>query len=117
MKIKYIVFSLTIFLMTLGSCKKALDIAPDGKLNLDQVFADNDKVGAFLNSCYANMSSKGTRYYFWMRGPVDASDDAWDTDAEAEPSLMSGGMYNGNASASNHPMANQNPDGGNGDYW
>ncbi len=117
MKTKYIVFSLTIFLMTLGSCKKALDKAPDGKLSLDQVFSDNDKVGAFLNSCYQNMPSKGTRYYFWMRGPVDASDEAWDTDAEAEPSLVSGRMYSGNASASNHPLTNISADAGNGDYW
>ena len=103
--------------MTLGSCKKALDMAPDGKLSLDQVFADNDKVGAFLNSCYANMSAKGTRYFFWARGPVDWSDEAWDTDAEAEPWIMSGRMYSGDASSSNHPITNISTDGNNGDYW
>lgn len=117
MKIKYTVLLLTIFILTLGSCKKALDMAPDGKLTLDQVFSDQVKVGAFLNSCYANMPVKGTRYYFWMRGPVDASDEAWDTDAEAEPSLVSGRMYNGDASASNHPLTNISADAGNGDYY
>ena len=117
MKIKYIVLLLTLFLFTLGSCKKALDMAPDGKLTMDEVFADNDKVGAFLNSCYTNLPAKGTRYYFWMRGPVDASDDAWDTDAEAEPSLVSGRTYNGDASASSHPLTNISADMGNGDYY
>ena len=117
MKIKYIVLPLTLLIITLGSCKKALDMAPDGKLTMDQVFADNDKVGAFLNSCYTNMPAKGTRYYFWMRGPVDASDDAWDTDAEAEPSLVSGRCYNGDASANNHPLTNISSDMGNGDYY
>ena len=117
MKIKYIVLPLTLLIITLGSCKKALDMAPDGKLTLEQVFADNDKVGAFLNSCYTNMPVKGTRYYFWMRGPVDASDEAWDTDAEAEPSLVSGRTYNGDASASNHPLTNISADAGNGDYY
>lgn len=117
MKIKYIVLSLTLFLLTLGSCKKALDMAPDGKLSLDQVFADNDKVGAFLNSCYSNMPAKGTKYYFWNRGPVVWSDEAWDTDAEAEPSLMSGRTYNGDASANNHPQTNTSANDGNGDYW
>jgi hypothetical protein len=117
MKIKYIVLPIVLLILTLGSCKKALDMAPDGKLTMDQVFADNDKVGAFLNSCYTNMPVKGTRYYFWMRGPVDASDDAWDTDAEAEPSLVSGRTYNGDASASNHPLTNISADMGNGDYY
>jgi len=117
MKIKYIVLPLTLLIITFGSCKKALDMAPDGKLTMDQVFADNDKVGAFLNSCYTNMPAKGTRYYFWMRGPVDASDEAWDTDAEAEPSLVSGRCYNGDASASSHPLTNISSDMGNGDYY
>ena len=117
MKIKYIVFSLTLFILTLGSCKKALDIAPDGKLTMDEIFADNDKVGAFLNSCYNNMPAKGTRYFFWSRGPVVWSDEAWDTDAEAEPWIMSGRMYNGDASAGNHPITNISTDAGNGDYW
>lgn len=117
MKIKYIIFSLTVFLLTLGSCKKALDMKPDGKITYDQIFSDNDKTGAFLNTCYQNMFAKGTRYYFWMRAPVDASDEAWDTDAEAEPSLVSGSMYSGAASASSHPFMNINPADGAGDYW
>ena len=92
-------------------------MAPDGKLTMEQIFTDNTKVGAFLNSCYTYMPAKGTRYYFWMRGPVDASDEAWDTDAEAEPSLVSGRMYSGDASAANHPLTNISTDANNGDYW
>ena len=91
-------------------------MAPDGKISLEEVFSDNDKVGAFLNSCYTNLPVKGTRYFFWSRGPVNWSDESWDTDAEAESWLTSGRMYNGDASAANHPSvqwANEN----NGDYW
>ncbi|GAA4316166.1 RagB/SusD family nutrient uptake outer membrane protein [Compostibacter hankyongensis] len=117
MKRGYITLLVLIALGLLGSCKKALDMAPDGKLTLDQVFADNDKVSAFLNTCYTNIPDKGVRYYFWCRGPVEWSDEAWDTDAEAEPSLMSGRMYNGDASAGNHPATNISADAGNGDYW
>ena len=117
MKIKYIVLPLTLLILTLGSCKKALDMAPDGKLTIDEIFADNDKVGAFLNSCYTNMPVKGTRYFFWSRGPVVWSDEAWDTDAEAEPWIMAGRMYNGDASANNHPVTNISADSGNGNYY
>ncbi|SEM57977.1 hypothetical protein SAMN05216436_105234 [bacterium A37T11] len=58
-----------IFLFICVSCNKALDEAPDGKISIDDVFKDNTKVGAFLNSCYAYMPGKGTLYYFWSRGP------------------------------------------------
>ena len=92
-------------------------MAPDGKLTIDEIFADNDKVGAFLNSCYTNMPVKGTRYFFWSRGPVVWSDEAWDTDAEAEPWIMAGRMYNGDASANNHPITNISADAGNGNYY
>lgn len=100
-----------------NSCNKKLDMAPDGYFSIDDVFQDNLKVAAFLNSCYDQIPAKGTRYFFWMRGPVVWSDEAWDTDAEAEPTLMSGRVYNGDASANNHPMTNVSTDGGNGDYW
>lgn len=100
------------------SCNKALDMAPAGKINLDSVFIDEEKVGAFLNSCYNFIPAKGVRYFFWSRGPVEWSDEAWDTDAEAEPTLASGRIYSGNVSAGNNPMVHQNyPRNGNGHYW
>lgn len=104
-------------LLLSAACKKALDMAPDGKLSLDEVFTDNDKVAAFLNTCYESMPSKGIGYYFTCRVPVVVSDEAWDTDAESEPTLVSGRMYNGAASAADHPLMNIRADGGNGDYW
>ncbi|WP_276090607.1 RagB/SusD family nutrient uptake outer membrane protein [Pedobacter sp. JY14-1] len=116
MKINYILFAFILMCLT-SACKKALDSAPDGKLSLDDVFSDPVKTGAFLNSCYANMPTKGTRYFFWSRGPVVWSDEAWDTDAEAESGLMAGRMYNGNASSGNHPVTNVSEDSGNGNYW
>ncbi|HTN08006.1 RagB/SusD family nutrient uptake outer membrane protein [Agriterribacter sp.] len=117
MKIKQIILLLIVSLLTLESCKKALDMAPDGKVTMDEIFSDNDKTAAFLNSCYNNMPAKGTRYFFWSRGPVVWSDDAWDTDAEAESWIMAGRMYNGDASAGSHPITNISTDAGNGDYW
>ncbi|GAB3280650.1 RagB/SusD family nutrient uptake outer membrane protein [Larkinella harenae] len=117
MKLKQLLYACMLASFTVTSCKDALDMAPDGKLTMDEIFADNDKTGAFLNSCYANMPVKGTRYFFWSRGPVAWSDEAWDTDAEAESGLMAGRMYNGDASPGNHPITNISAEGGNGDYW
>lgn len=117
MHIKHILLPLVCVILSVSSCKNALDMAPDGKLTMEEIFADNDKTGAFLNSCYANMPAKGTRYFFWCRGPVVWSDDAWDTDAEAESWIMSGRLYNGDASAGNHPITNISTEAGNGEYW
>ncbi|WP_158856511.1 RagB/SusD family nutrient uptake outer membrane protein [Lunatibacter salilacus] len=111
---KYILILLTSLIGV--SCDDVLDMAPDGKISLEEVFSDNDRVGAFLNSCYTNLPIKGTRYFFWSRGPVNWSDESWDTDAEAESWLTSGRFYNGDASAGNHP-ALQWADAGNGNYW
>lgn len=104
-------------LIVASSCKKELDMAPDGKLQLDEIFTNNTRVEAFLNSCYGPMPVKGTRYFFWSRGPVVWSDEAWDTDAEAESWIMAGRLYNGDASAANHPITNISADANNGNYW
>lgn len=103
--------------LVLFSCSDALDMAPDGRLSLDEIFEDNEKVAAYLNSCYELLPSKGCNYFFWSRGPVVWSDDAWDTDAEAESWIMSGRLYNGDASASNHPVTDISDVDNNGSYW
>ena len=103
--------------LILKSCNKVLDMAPDGYFSIEDVFKENVKVEAFLNSCYNQIPAKGLRYFFWMRGPVVWSDDAWDTDSESEPTLMTGRLYNGDASAGNHPITNFLVDAGNGNYW
>lgn len=100
----------------LNSCADALNQAPDGKISLEEVFQDDEMVAAYLNSCYLYIPSEGKRYFFYMRGPVDWSDEAWDTDAEAEAWITSGQLYSGNVSAASH-FNTQWDDAGNGNYW
>ncbi|GGC26197.1 hypothetical protein GCM10011386_17750 [Parapedobacter defluvii] len=97
-------------------CSDVLDQAPDGKISLEDVFKDDEKVAAYMNSCYAYIPGEGKSYFFHMRGPVDWSDEAWDTDAEAEPWITSGKLYSGNVSAASHFNADR-ADGNNGQYW
>ncbi|MEC3881484.1 RagB/SusD family nutrient uptake outer membrane protein [Parapedobacter sp. 10938] len=103
-------------LILLGGCSDVLDQAPDGKIALADVFKDDEKTAAYLNSCYAYIPGEGKAYFFHMRGPVDWSDESWDTDAEAEPWITSGQLYSGNVSAAAH-FNTQWADGGNGNYW
>jgi hypothetical protein len=121
-----ITFSMTVAMLLLlaCSCSDVLDMAPDGKLSLDEVFADNDRTAAYLNACYAYIPGEGCSTYFVSRAPSIWTDEAWDVDAEAEPWITSGRLYNGDASASNHPIIYTGTMGGsytvnanNGNYW
>jgi len=91
-------------LVVLGGCSKALDEAPGGKISLEEVFSDNDKTMYYLNSCYKSLPNKGIHYFFWSRGPVDWSDDAWDADDLDVDWAASRKFYDGNATASAHPV-------------
>lgn len=112
-KIGGLAILLSLFLF---SCSDVLDKGPDGKISLEEVFQDDEKTAAYLNSCYLYIPAEGHNYFFWMRGPVDWSDEAWDTDAEAEPWITSGQLYSGNVSAASH-FNTQWADNGNGNYW
>ena len=103
--------------LSFGACGDILDMAPDGFISYDDIFADNDKTAAYLNTCYASIPACGVKFYYWCRGLAVWCDEAWDTDAEAETQLMSGRLYRGDASASNHPIVNVSNENGNGDYW
>lgn len=93
-------------LLVISSCIDQLDIAPDGRLTLDEIFEDNEKVAAFLNSIYIHIPKKGKTEYHG-RGPVVWCDDAWDAD-EFRPgawgSDQSGLMYAGNVDANHTPI-------------
>jgi hypothetical protein len=102
--------------LTVSSCSEVLDSAPDGKISLDDVFRDNEMTAAYLSSCFEHIPAGGVKYFFWMRGPVVWCDEAWDADAEVEAWISSGDLYNGLASASNHPAYRWSDD-RNGAFW
>lgn len=102
-KIKALLFFTTL-LLVFNSCIDQLDIAPEGKLTMDEIFSDDEKVGAFLNSIYNDVPKKGkTKYH--GRGPVEWCDDAWDADEfRPKPWGMSQLMYSGNVDANHQPI-------------
>ncbi len=86
-----------------SSCSSELDQAPAGKLSLDDIWKDNDKVSAYLNTCYKNMTGKGDMYYYWERGPVCWCDEAWDADDIDVNWVFSSRFYRGDATADDFP--------------
>ena len=103
----------------LGGCSGVLDQAPGGKISLEEIFQKNEHVQAYLNTCYRYLPSYGSRYFFFSRGPVCWSDEAWDGDDLDVNWAASALLYNGTASASSHPVWNtDNGHGGNmGAFW
>ena len=90
--------------LLLSSCSDALDVAPSGDISLEEVFSDNDRTMYYLNTCYSSLPNKGLHYFFWSRGPVNWCDDSWDGDDLDVDWAASRLIYDGNASASSHPV-------------
>jgi len=87
------------------SCQNVLDVAPSGRMSLDEVFADDATTSAYLNSCYlnfpkwANFNSTSTN----MR--IALTDDAWDW--YGNPAVPSNKMYIGSATSTNPILENE----------
>ncbi|MDD3107597.1 MAG: RagB/SusD family nutrient uptake outer membrane protein [Alistipes sp.] len=104
MKIKYFILSAVTSVLALGACSDALDMAPSGNIDMEDVWKDHDKVGAYLNTCYARIENRCiVDWYFTTNIPVGASDDAWDADAEVETGLGAAQSYNGVGTSGSHP--------------
>ena len=105
---------ITIFMGTfLISCTDVLDITPDGRLDPEEIYTNNDMVAAKLATCYSNIPAKGYRYYFWIPYPVIASDEAWDSDYTDGVGVYNiAQLYDGGVTAANNflEVENLNPE-------
>lgn len=89
-------------LLLAGGCKDALDVSPDGRLDLKDIFSDQDKTGAFLNSCYKNLPEKGFFYTDeYLNLPMACCDEAFSAMGEDKPTFT---YYAGNSTADKHPI-------------
>ncbi|KXB51107.1 SusD family protein [Bacteroidales bacterium KA00344] len=75
---KKIISIIAIALFALSSCNDTLDVAPDGRLTLDEVFKDEELTKAYFSTCYNYLPKKGLRYHFWSNYPIALSDEGWD---------------------------------------
>lgn len=80
MKLTYFLISSIVLLGTLNSCSDVLDVAPDGTLTMEEIYADPDKVGALLNACYNNIPQKGYAYWFFDPLVTACSDEGWSSE-------------------------------------
>ncbi|MDR1666917.1 MAG: RagB/SusD family nutrient uptake outer membrane protein [Bacteroidales bacterium] len=97
--------------LALAACTEALDKAPDGGTSFEEIFADNFRTGAFLNTAYKHIPSYANTWWFTTRGPVVASDEAWDCDDFDWPYGVGPSMYNGRVTSVGYPMTEEIGDG------
>ncbi len=75
---KKVILYIMVSLLGFSSCNDVLNVAPDGRLTLDQVFQDEELTKAYFSTCYDYLPKKGLRYFFWSNYPIALSDEGWD---------------------------------------
>lgn len=100
MKTKFIIF--LAILLTGTACSDVLDLAPDGRKSLDDIFTDPVASAAYLNTCYKYMRQRsGAVDYFNSNSLLFASDEAWDRDDMEGGQIQAGPYYRGGLTAAN----------------
>lgn len=95
---------LLLAVLILGSCKKdPLDIMPDGRITLDQVFEDEMMASEYLNTIYGNMNHYGTAYDYWTM-LAGYSDEAHDNDFPQDMGRAPSRWYNGELRPNWNPL-------------
>lgn len=91
-------------ILLLAGCKKdPLDIMPDGRLTLEQVFSDELTAAEYLNSIYDNINPYGTAYnYFTLLASF--SDEAHDNDFPQDMGRAPSRWYNGELRPNWNPL-------------
>src|SRR5579875_1864865 len=105
-----------ICLLIFSGCKKnPLDITPDGRITLSDVFSDNNKTGDYLNSCYNYIQPQGIAYDWWSF--LDGfTDNAHNNDDPTE-NLNATDWYKGGLSPTHNPLDQVNPGSFNTNYY
>lgn len=101
-KLVYIPLALLIWVAT-GCQKDPLDIMPDGRLTLEQIFADEMMAAEYVNTIYDNINPYGTAYdYFTLLAGF--SDEAHDNDFPQDMARAPSRWYNGELRPNWNPL-------------
>lgn len=89
--------------LLIGSCKDSLDIMPDGRITLEEVFNDEMMTAEYLNTCYDNINPYGAAYsYFTMLAGF--SNEAHDNDFPQDMGRCPSRWYNGELRPNWNPL-------------
>ncbi|XCF05906.1 RagB/SusD family nutrient uptake outer membrane protein [Tamlana crocina] len=100
-KFLYILVSAALIL----GCDKALDITPDGRLTLDDVFQDENHTEAYLNTVYSSIPSY-SYYYHFFTFLAGVTDECQDADVGNTPGNIANIWITGSMTPSFNPLEN-----------
>ncbi|MCK0148101.1 RagB/SusD family nutrient uptake outer membrane protein [Arenibacter sp. F26102] len=100
---KTILYILMILLFTLSCEQNALDITPDGRITIEDVFQDEKQTESYLNTVYSNIPSYFYKYQFWAY-LAGCTDECQDADVGNEGSNIAANWITGSLNASNNPL-------------
>lgn len=105
-----------ILVLSTASCSDVLDATPDGRQDVDAIFADPELTASYFGTCFDHIPVRGTRgLYFWTNGFWAMADEGWDAGEGLSPGIFD--VYKGNASASNFMPGAEYDQGFDGGYW
>lgn len=103
--------------MVLTSCEDELNVTPDGRMSIDDVFSTPENTKDYFASAWANIPFKLFHYYFFDSYLIDMSDEGWSVD-DYQPLIIMD-IYAGNCNTTKHRLEWSDPSMGkwDGDYW
>ncbi|MGV8134878.1 MAG: RagB/SusD family nutrient uptake outer membrane protein [Mangrovibacterium sp.] len=99
------IFYIIIFVFIIicfNNCTDKLEITPDGRITLDDVWSDPDETEAYLNTCYSYQFAEGMCYYWWSY--LDSFSDAY-YDSGVTLGVRTSDWYNGAMTTTYDPLA------------
>ncbi|MCF3111307.1 RagB/SusD family nutrient uptake outer membrane protein [Niabella sp. CC-SYL272] len=91
-------------ILMMAACRKdPLDLMPDGRITIEQVFTDEMMAAEYVNTIYANMQHYGTAYNYWTM-LAGYSDEAHDNDFPLDMGRAPSRWYNGELRPNWNPM-------------
>ncbi len=111
---KILICLVIVLTATLGCKNDPLDIIPDGRLTLDDVFRDEKQTEAYVARAYSNIPSYFSRYQFWAY-LAGCTDEAQDADVGNEASNIAAQWNTGSLNVTRNPLE-QNGQGRTGRY-
>lgn len=90
-------------MLSFTSCSDVLDVAPDGRMSMDEIFQDPELTASYFSNCFNYIPRRGIRgCYFFSNANLGLSDEGWDCDDGGGIGVPT--VYKGMASASSfHP--------------
>lgn len=104
-----------LLMFPLSSCNSEMDIIPDGRLTIEEVFSNPEYVPAYFSTAFDAIPYKMSWYYWFDNLPSALSDESWSCDDVEGTGAVN--AYKGQGSARENIFETQYNDQFDSSYW